>query len=89
MVELSDGLNQLGYRTKTQNRTSGLHKGGCIFRRGTLYHLLANPIYRGKIVHKGEIFDGEHDDIVSFEMGRCKSDAACQCQWQLVAIEGC
>ena len=56
---LADDLNAEGYRTKIQQRTSGPHKGGCLFRRGTLYHLLANPIYRGKIVHKGEVFDGE------------------------------
>ena len=65
---LAEELNAQGYRTKVQNRTSGPHKGGCIFRRGTLYHLLANPIYRGKIVHKGEVFEGEHDAIVSLEL---------------------
>ena len=68
VVELADELNQQGHRTKVQQRTSGPHKGGCIFRRGTLYHLLANPIYRGKIVHKGEVFDGEHGAIVSLEI---------------------
>jgi site-specific DNA recombinase len=65
---LAEELNAEGYRTKVQNRTSGPHRGGCIFRRGTLYHLLANPIYRGKIVHKGELFEGEHEAIVSLEL---------------------
>ncbi len=68
VVALADELNAQGHRTKIQNRTSGPHKGGCIFRRGTLYHLLANPIYRGKIVHKGEVFEGEHDAIVTQEL---------------------
>ena len=68
VVELAEDLNRQGYRTKIQQRTSGPHRGGCLFRRGTLYHLLANPIYRGKIVHKGEVFEGEHEAIVSLEL---------------------
>ena len=64
VVELADELNRHGHRTKVQQRVSGPHRGGCIFRRGTLYHLLANPIYRGKIVHKGECHHGEHAAIV-------------------------
>ena len=62
---LADELNREGYRTKVQHRSSGPHRGGCIFRRGMLYHLLSNQIYRGKIVNKGEYFDGEHPPIVS------------------------
>lgn len=51
---LVEELNADGYRTKVQNRTSGPHKGGRLYRRGTIYHMLANRIYRGDIVHKGE-----------------------------------
>jgi site-specific DNA recombinase len=61
---LADDLNRDGYRTKIQVRASGPHKGGCPFQRGTLYHLLANRIYRGDIVHKGEAHPGEHAAIV-------------------------
>jgi DNA invertase Pin-like site-specific DNA recombinase len=64
VVELADVLNAHGYRTKVQQRTSGPHRGGCIFRRGTLYHLLSNRIYLGQMRHKGEHFDGEHPAIV-------------------------
>ena len=53
-----------GYRTKIQVRTSTANKGGCAFRRGTLYHLLSNRIYRGEIVHKGVSYAGEHVPIV-------------------------
>jgi site-specific DNA recombinase len=68
VVELAEDLNRDGYRTKLQHRASGPHRGGCIFRRGTLYHLLANRIYRGMIVHKGEAHDGEHQPIVPQEL---------------------
>lgn len=66
--ELADELNRDGYRTKVQKRASGPHKGGCIYRRGTLYHMLTNRIYRGMIVHKGEAFEGEHKAIVEEEV---------------------
>jgi hypothetical protein len=61
---LVEELNAAGYRTKVQRRTSGPQRGGCIFRRGTLYHLLSNRIYRGMIVHKGTAYHGEHKPIV-------------------------
>jgi site-specific DNA recombinase len=57
-----------GIKTKVQHRTSGPHKGGIPFKRGSLFHLLANPIYRGKIVHKGKVYDGEHKAIVDDEL---------------------
>lgn len=65
---LIEELNADGYRTKVQNRTSGPHKGGCLYRRGTIYHTLANRMYRGDIVHKGTAYPGEHEAIVSEEL---------------------
>ncbi|MXO69439.1 recombinase family protein [Altererythrobacter marinus] len=65
---LAEELNREGYRTKVQRRTSGPHRGGCIFRRGTLYHLLSNRIYRGFIVHKDRAYPGEHQPIVDAEL---------------------
>ena len=55
-------------------RASGPHRGGCAFRRGTLYHLLCNPIYRGKIVHKGEVYPGEHEAIVPEDLFEAVQD---------------
>jgi DNA invertase Pin-like site-specific DNA recombinase len=42
---LVEELEREEYRTNFQRRTSGPHKGGCLYRRGTLYHLLSNRIY--------------------------------------------
>ncbi|NVD46046.1 recombinase family protein [Qipengyuania atrilutea] len=58
-------LERDGYRTKPQKNASGPKRGGCTYRRGTLYHLLSNRIYRGMIVHKGEAFEGEHEPIIN------------------------
>ncbi len=65
---LVEELEREGYRTKIQHRTSGPHRGGCVFQRGTLYHLLSNRIYRGFIVHKGEAYPGEHQPIVDEDL---------------------
>ncbi|NCN84561.1 MAG: recombinase family protein [Sphingomonadales bacterium] len=61
-------LESEGILTKVQQRVSGPHRGGIPFRRGSLFHLLKNPVYRGKIVHKGEIYNGEHQAIVDAEL---------------------
>jgi site-specific DNA recombinase len=74
VAELVDELAHEGHRTKLQINASGPHRGGCVFRRGTLYHLLANQIYRGKLVHKGEYFDAEHEPIVPEELWNAVQD---------------
>jgi site-specific DNA recombinase len=61
-------LEAEGIRTKVQHRTSGPHKGGIPFKRGSLFYLLANPIYCGMIVHKGKVYEGEHEAIVDEEL---------------------
>lgn len=35
------------------------------FGRGNLYHLLSNPIYIGKIRYNEQVYDGEHEPIVT------------------------
>ena len=62
---LVEELERTGYRTKVQQRTSGPHRGGCVYRRGTLYHLLSN---RSMIVHKGKAYPGEHEAIVEEDL---------------------
>ena len=65
---LIEALRAEGMVTKVQSRTSGPHRGGIPFARGGLFHLLKNPIYRGKIVHKGKVYDGEHEPIVDVDL---------------------
>jgi len=66
--ELVDVLAKNGSHTKIQQRKDGGTRGGCHFKRGNLYHLLSNRIYRGMTVHKGEAFEGEHEAIVAKEL---------------------
>ncbi|MBA4308501.1 MAG: recombinase family protein [Sphingopyxis sp.] len=66
--ELVQILARNGSLTKVQQRKEGGTKGGVHFKRGNLYHLLSNRIYRGMTVHKGEAFEGEHEAIVPEEL---------------------
>ena len=55
---------------KSRERVSekGLKYGGKHFSRGALYGLLQNPVYIGKISHKGKIYDGLHDAIITLDL---------------------
>jgi hypothetical protein len=66
--ELVDELAKNDSHTKIQQRKDGGTRGGVHFKRGNLYHLLSNRIYRGMTVHKGEAFQGEHEAIVAEEL---------------------
>jgi site-specific DNA recombinase len=54
--------------TRQQTLRDGEVRGGIPFRRGALYHLLKNRIYRGDIVHHDKVYPGEHDGIVPDEL---------------------
>src|SRR3984957_17303923 len=47
-------------------RTDGTGKtiGGGLVSRGHLYKILSNPIYLGRLTHKGQVHEGLHDPIV-------------------------
>ncbi len=40
------------------------------FGRGNLYHLLSNPIYAGKVRHRDQLHNGEHEAIISEDLFR-------------------
>jgi DNA invertase Pin-like site-specific DNA recombinase len=65
---LMEQLATEGIRTKVQVRTSGPHRGGVPFKRGSLFHLLKNPAYRGMLVHKDNLYPGEHQPIVDEQL---------------------
>lgn len=64
VMVLMEELKADGIVTKRQTMRDGSVRGGQPFVRGPLYHLLANPIYIGKIRHRDRIYDGEHPPII-------------------------
>ena len=61
-------LAALGITTKRRHYADGKRLGGRPFSRGNLYQTLQNPIYRGMVAHKGQVYDGEHDAIISEDL---------------------
>ena len=61
---LVDELAGKGVKTKQRLYRSGKIVGGIPFAKGALAHLLKNPVYTGKVHHKGELFDGMHEAII-------------------------
>jgi DNA invertase Pin-like site-specific DNA recombinase len=62
--ELKEELDRRSIVTKYRIQKNGKQTGGKLFSRGNLYQLLSNPIYIGRIPHKGETYPGEHDAII-------------------------
>jgi DNA invertase Pin-like site-specific DNA recombinase len=61
---LADELADAGIRTKVRLFGNGRSVGGVVFTRGPLAHVLQNPVFAGKVSHRGELFEGEHEAIV-------------------------
>ena len=57
-------LNRQGCRTKAWTTVQGRTREGARWNKGHVYRLLNNPLYIGKVVHRGERFDGEHEAVV-------------------------
>ena len=57
-------LGRRGWRNKRWITKKGTTHGGSPFTKHTLFRLLTNVIYIGKVSYKGTIYPGEHDAIV-------------------------
>ncbi|MEQ8504352.1 MAG: recombinase family protein [Rhodospirillales bacterium] len=64
--ELKAQADQRGYVTKRREAATK-YTGGKPFTRGHLAQLLRNPIYIGKVAHRGEVFDGQHEAIIDLD----------------------
>lgn len=63
-------LNEHGYRTKVWKSKKGSVRGGKLFQKSTVQHILTNPLYIGKITHftQHKVYDGKHAGIISPEL---------------------
>lgn len=60
--------DQAGIRSKRRSAADGKTTGGTPLGRGSLYSILANPIYAGEIGHKGKRYPGQHQRIVPADL---------------------
>ena len=61
-------LDRRGMTSKVRHYKNGRVVGGGPFSRGHLYRLLSNPIYIGKLPHKGQLHDGKQEAIVDEDL---------------------
>ncbi len=64
-----------GWTTKKWTTKAGKPMGGRSMDKGVVHALLTNPVYVGKVRHKQDLFEGEHEAIVEadvFERARAQ-----------------
>jgi DNA invertase Pin-like site-specific DNA recombinase len=66
--KLKAELDRRGWATPARSRGKGNQTGERPFSRGHLYHLLANPVYRGQIRHKDQLYPGQHPAIIDQDL---------------------
>ena len=60
----TEEINRLGLKTKSYVDKKGRRTGNKRFSRGHVHRVLSNPLYAGRISHKGETYDGQHPAII-------------------------
>ncbi|MFN3828267.1 MAG: recombinase family protein [Micavibrio sp.] len=68
MRKLAWTLKEEGIKSPVRETDKGHHQGGLHYSRGALYSMLRNPIYIGKIRHKGTIYNGLHPGIINQDL---------------------
>jgi len=64
VVRLKQRLDAEGFRLPVRIDGAGRSTGGGPISRGHIYRILSNPIYVGRIGHKGQVHEGQHSPIV-------------------------
>jgi site-specific DNA recombinase len=70
LLPVVEELAKQAWRNKSWVTKKGDQRGGREFDKSSLYDLLRNPLYVGKLKHKTERFDGEHEAIIDPETFR-------------------
>ena len=68
VVRLKQQVDAEGFRLPVRIDGAGRSTGGGPLSRGHIYKILSNPIYVGRIAHKGQTHDGQHKPIVTQEL---------------------
>ncbi len=64
LLPVVEELASRGWCNKAWKTRKGLARGGRPFDKCSVYALLTNPIYIGKIKHKADFYDGEHEPLI-------------------------
>src|SRR5712672_3619461 len=64
---LKETVDRRRWTTKRFMTAAGRIQGGRPFSRGHLYRILSNPLYLGRIAHKGQLHPGQHEALIEPE----------------------
>jgi site-specific DNA recombinase len=68
LVTVVQELDRLGWRSKQWTTRKGTVRGGRPYDKNTLYCMLRNVIFLGKLKYKTEVHHGEHEPIIGQEL---------------------
>ncbi|MFV2067566.1 MAG: recombinase zinc beta ribbon domain-containing protein, partial [Pirellulales bacterium] len=68
VLPVVDELTRRGWKNKRWITKKGTPRGGSAFDKNSVYALLTNPLYVGKIKHKDQLYDGEHEPIIDSDV---------------------
>lgn len=68
LLSVAKELNARGWCTKAWNSRQGRAMGGKPYTKNRVFNLLTNQLLRGKVTHKGAIYEGQHESIVPQEL---------------------
>ena len=68
LLPVVEELARRGWTCKRWRTRKGHERGGQAFNRTSLYRLLTNVTYLGKVTHKDAVYDGEHEAIVDVDV---------------------
>ena len=71
VVELRAYLDGQGIVSKHWVSGTGRSWGGARFSRGALRWLLGNPVYVGRVSHRGQVYEGRQKPIIDLATWEC------------------
>ncbi len=66
--KLAEELEAAGIRSKLQKMQDGRLRGGITYGDSALRYLLQNMIYIGQVRHGDQVYEGEHEAIISLDL---------------------
>lgn len=68
LIPVVQELERRGWYSKQWTTRKGNDRGGKLFTKNSLFRLLTNVVYTGKVAYKDAVYDGEHEAIVEPEI---------------------
>jgi site-specific DNA recombinase len=68
LIPVVEELDRRGWRMKSWTTREGRQTGGKPIAKNSLYNLLTNMIYAGKVEYDGKVYEGEHERTVDDEL---------------------